>query len=261
VSKRELLGGRRTLRFEGFELEIPRDMSWAYSTGTYYERNVDHWFSRALRLVEGPIVYDVGANCGFYTLRAAAAGARVIAVEPTPSTFAALERNITRNGFGDVIALQVALGDRVGTTVLTLFSSSGNNTAVARRPESVAHLQVQGTVEVEATTIDDLTNTRGLPPPDILKIDTEGNDFAVLRGGLETLRKARPVIFTEYAEESRDAGYSLDDLRDLLVWLDYRLCLLADPFGARAVDLTLHPIPETSDAFGTIVAFPSDVEL
>jgi FkbM family methyltransferase len=256
VSKRELLSGRLTLDLEGFSLEVPRDMAWAFSTGAYYETNVDHWFVRAFENLERPVVYDIGANCGFYTLRAAAAGARVVAVEPTSSTFAALERNIARNAFRDATALRLALGDRVGTTRITLFSSSGNNSSVARRPESVAHLRVTGIEEVELTTLDELTTTWELPLPDILKIDAEGSDFAVLRGGARTLSESHPVILLEHAEESCDAGYTLEDVRAFLAELGYRLHLLADPFASAADDLTLHPIHESVEAFGTVLAVP-----
>ena len=261
VSKRELLAGRRTLALEGFSLEIPRDMAWAFSTGTYYETNVDHWFVRAVDRLERPIVYDVGANCGFYTLRAATAGARVIAVEPTSATFASLERNIARNDARDVSAFRLALGDRVGTAHFTLFSSSGNNTSIERRPESVAHLRVTGTEEVEMTTLDELTSTRGLPLPDILKVDAEGSDFAVLRGGSRTLAQSRPLILMEHAEEALEVGYTLDDVRRFLEGFGYRLYLLADPFAAGAADLTLHPLPESTEVFGTVLAIPADVVL
>src|SRR6266540_4425061 len=71
LSKRDLLLGRRAVKVDRCVLEVPNDMAWAFPDGTYYEKNVIHWFERALTGLGHPVVYDIGANYGFYSLKAA----------------------------------------------------------------------------------------------------------------------------------------------------------------------------------------------
>src|SRR5689334_12221452 len=59
------------------------------------------------------VVVDIGANIGMFTLLAASkTRAPVIAVEPSPPQFAALEANVAANGFTNVRAVQAAVSDR-----------------------------------------------------------------------------------------------------------------------------------------------------
>jgi hypothetical protein len=59
--------------------------------------------------------------------------------------------------------------------------------------------------------------------PDLIKMDVEGAETAVLRGAQRTLREARPVLFALHGDEQRkacapilrDAGYSIHDLDGL----------------------------------------------
>src|SRR5947208_7537370 len=77
-----------------YTLEVPADMAWCFEGGSYYERNVATWFERIAAALDGRAVYDVGANCGYYSLLAAQAGATVYAFEPVATTFEALRRNL-----------------------------------------------------------------------------------------------------------------------------------------------------------------------
>lgn len=76
--------------------------------------------------------------------------------------------------------------------------------------------------EVELRRLDDL----GLDPVGLIKIDVEGHELAVLRGGLETLRRDRPAILVE-AEERHRAGV-LSELFALMAAEGYRGCFLLD---------------------------------
>jgi FkbM family methyltransferase len=126
----------------------------------------------------GDLFLDVGANVGSYTVIAAGAvGARVVAVEPVPSTFAHLGDNILLNGLAGRVSMKcLSLSDRAG---LVRFTSD---------LDSVNHILADGEegacIEVPATTLDDLV---GNDVPVAIKIDVEGHEFAVLRGAEKTL--------------------------------------------------------------------------
>src|SRR5215212_4823587 len=108
-----------------FTLEVPADMAWCFQDGSYYERNVAAWFGRIARTLDGAAVYDVGANCGYYALLAAEAGAPVYAFEPVPATLDALRRNLEQAQGAE--ALPFGLASARGRQEIHLYSSSGNN--------------------------------------------------------------------------------------------------------------------------------------
>jgi FkbM family methyltransferase len=125
---------------------------------------------------------DVGANVGSYTLLAAGAvGARVTAIEPIPSTFDALERNIAFNGLtGRVRAVRCGLSDAPGTLRFTANLDAMNRVV---EPGS----QEPG-IDVAVRTLDDVV---GGDAPALMKIDVEGYERHVLRGARTTLEDRR----------------------------------------------------------------------
>ena len=125
------------------------------------------------------LVVDVGANVGSYTVLAAGVvGAEVIAVEPLSESHAMLVDNIRENRLeGRVQALQLGLSDRLG---LLRFSADLNATN-----HVVCNDQHSG--RVDEIPVDTLDRVLGGRIPSLLKIDVEGFELPVLRGGEATL--------------------------------------------------------------------------
>jgi len=130
----------------------------------------------------GETFADIGANVGAYSVMAAGAvGAQVIAAEPVPTTFGSLELNIRLNLLGDKIeAHRCGLSDRLGELRFTTSHGCANH---------VARSDDDGPAEsVKITTLDDLCGAR---VPTIIKIDVEGHELPVLKGGLSVLGSSR----------------------------------------------------------------------
>ncbi len=132
-------------------------------------------------------VYDVGANWGYYVaLLATNAGfrGRVDAFEIAPGTFRQLASMVEACGIADRVTCHaVGLSDRAGTVGI----AEGLHSALTRIVP--AHSGHEGRV----TRLDDL----GLSDPDLVKIDVEGHEAAVLRGGAVRLARAKPLIVLE----------------------------------------------------------------
>lgn len=129
---------------------------------------------------EGGVVWDVGANVGFYSLLAARKAARVIAFEPLPENLSYLRRHIELNGLQErVQVLPIAASDHDGEGMFSIVL--GNRSEGSLRPE--------GTLPVRTMRLDSV----GIRP-DIIKIDVEGNEYQVLRGAVETMREYRPIV-------------------------------------------------------------------
>ena len=159
----------------------------------------------------GSVVYDVGAHYGYYSLLAshlAGANGRVIALEPSPRNLAVLRKHIELNRAVNITVLETALGDHQGEARFDNRAGSG-----------VGHLSPEGPLTVKLTTLDALG--REFPAPNVLKIDVEGAEEAVLLGGREMIVKGKPAIFLSthgpaLAENCsrllRGFGYSLREL-------------------------------------------------
>ncbi|MEA2449889.1 MAG: hypothetical protein QOG63_1821, partial [Thermoleophilaceae bacterium] len=177
--------------------EVPDDMAWAFGPDGFYEQDVTEWFDRLVQMLEPRVVYDVGANCGWFAVRAARAGAAVRAFEPVPTTADVLERNL--RGTTDTRVIRAAVGEAPGTALMHLYSSCGNNSLVERQLPPGHALRHTGRHEVEILRLDDLVGGDGFPAPELVKIDIEGYELHALRGARETLRRHRPALLLEWS--------------------------------------------------------------
>jgi FkbM family methyltransferase len=242
LSKRDLLLGRRVVRLNGALLEIPPERGWAYADGTYWEKDVLPYLKRAAATVEDAVFYDVGANCGHYTVALAPSVGTVFAFEPVEKTFAVLQRNVKRNNLSNVELLRLALGDETGKTTFYLYGSSGLSSSI-KGPVSA-----ESEEQVCIAKLDALFEAGRLPPPDVIKIDTEGGELFVLRGARTLLKKALPILLLEFhAVQAQIAGYDLGDIRRELGALAYTL-----------FDLDGYPTPLAADEAlkGRVLALP-----
>jgi FkbM family methyltransferase len=191
------------------QFEVPADMAWAFEGGEFVERDVTALFDELMAETATGAVYDVGANCGWFAVRAARAGRPVRAFEPVPATADFAERNLGRIAGADARLVRAAVAETPGTATIHLYSSSGNNSLHERTLPPGHPLQRTGDLEVPVVRLDDLVGREGFPVPALIKIDVEGAELAVLRGARETLARDRPVVVMEWAEStSRDAGHA-----------------------------------------------------
>lgn len=157
-------------------------------------------------LPEHGVVWDVGANVGFYSLLAARKAAKVIAFEPLPQNLSYLDRHIALNGLQHRIEVcPVAASDYDGTGLFSIVP--GNRSEGSLRP--------YGTLSVRTVRLDSHDSI-----PDMIKIDVEGNEHEVLRGAVETMRAHHPLVLV--ARHSDDSH-----CKDLLEELGYQVSELA----------------------------------
>lgn len=152
-------------------------------------------------LREDDLFADIGANVGSYTVLAAGAvGAQVLSVEPLPSTYAGLIDNIRLNDLtARVQAHNCGISDRAGELRFTSGLDTMNR--VALPGEDLP------TCMVPVITLDVLCAAR---VPNLIKIDVEGHELAVLGGGPKVL--ASPQLQAVLIETNGSgARYGLDD--------------------------------------------------
>ncbi|ARS91705.1 FkbM family methyltransferase [Natrarchaeobaculum aegyptiacum] len=206
-----------------------------------YNRHGRDEMLAALEARCGPesVVYDVGANVGVYALALAAGepDRHVVAVEPAPVVADQLSANVRANGFGDRIAVRrCGLGAESGERdfcVSTYTELSGFDRASATRWEA----DVAAVEPVPVERLDDLIAEAA--PPDVIKIDVEGEAASVLRGGRDTLERHRPTILLEPHSDGLD-GAEPDVCRELLTDAGYEIAVqddfwIAEPTSTSAI--------------------------
>ncbi len=182
-----------------------------------HEPVTTRWF----RVEPRDTVVDVGAHIGRYTLMAATKASKVIAVEPDPSSFQLLKANVALNGFSNVVVVPEALSSTRGTRLLRLASRDNTGTS-SISPDGVAEPtvgEISAEVRVRSDTLDHLVETFHVRRIDWLKIDVEGHEIEVLRGGPAALKVTRKLILevTESTDETcrrivELAGFELDGI-------------------------------------------------
>ncbi|MGA9116923.1 MAG: FkbM family methyltransferase [Bacteroidota bacterium] len=133
-------------------------------------------------LRRGDTVWDAGAGFGLYAVLASVhlgGTGRVAAFEPEPRMRRLLERNASLNACRNLTVHGQALGERDG--VLDLFPSDSPNAGVSSSVRRRDYPLGSRPLPVGVRRGDSLVR-EGVPPPDVLKIDTEGAELSVLRG-------------------------------------------------------------------------------
>lgn len=182
-------------RLRGLRMLVDLSREKYYWLGTH-EEPVQAWLAAHVR--PGFTVYDVGAHAGFFTLlcaRLAGPAGRIVAFEPRAENVERLRANASANGFANIEIDARAVSDRPGEAAFTLVSSTLEGRLAADGDPADAR--------VPATTIDACVGA-GMLAPDVIKVDVEGAEGAVIRGAARTIASRRPLLVLEV--HSADAG-------------------------------------------------------
>ncbi len=172
----------------------------------HHDRNVSGelaFLHQCLKDKDRPIVFDVGANVGGYSSDVLAVNptATVFAFEPHPLTFERLVSNV--NAQRNIHPFNCAVGDRPGRQMLYDRSSEGGtmHASILRGVIEDIHKVQSSETEVNIISLDEFIEEKGLTRVDLLKIDTEGYELNVLKGGIKAIRSGTfKVIQFEFNE-------------------------------------------------------------
>ena len=183
------------------------------------------------------IVVDVGANVGAISLPAAVwlDQGHVYAIEPTDFAFAKLQRNLSCNPeiAKRITAVRTFIADESkAESDLTAFSSWPLGAAAPDSLHSV-HRGMKMSTTCGQITMDEFLSERNVRAS-LIKIDTDGNEFAILKGAHAALESMRPVVIFEACEYLMTPPRpTYEDFETLFERYAYIIC---DPKSLKAID-------------------------
>jgi FkbM family methyltransferase len=203
-----------------------RGKQWIASSSThgfwlgYWELANQRRFAAHLR--PGNVVYDVGAHVGLYTLLSSSAAGpegHVYAFEPFARNLDYLRRHIALNRLSNCTVVDAAISD---ATTEQYFEPTEH--------DSAGHLSDSGSVRVRTVSLDDFVlGSETHRPPTVMKINAEGAEMEVFRGGRRTIAQFMPTIFLsthsdeinrQCAEFLESLGYSLEHMAADKIWAE-----------------------------------------
>tara|TARA_B100001057_G_C22787470_1_gene926205 strand:- start:420 stop:1292 length:873 start_codon:yes stop_codon:yes gene_type:complete len=176
---------------------------------------------------KGSIAIDVGANIGLMTLamsKLVGNEGRVISFEPGPVSFGLLRRNIFTNVFnGNVIISDEALSDSLGK--FNLFFGKGESAAELHK--NIEYYKNRNKFMVKTQTIDNyfLENKINFSQVSFVKIDVQGHDLSVMRGGRTLFSTAKKIaVLIEFAPYLKAwENQTIDDFYNEIISFNFEI--------------------------------------
>jgi len=159
-------------------------------------------------------IIDIGAQSGLFTLMSKfLTNTKWYAFEPEPTNFMFLCDNIKLNNISNVEVFQNGISNTNDILKLNVCKSHsglntfGNNLIRFDKDDSYQ-------VNIETYTLDKFFENI---PFDFIKIDTEGCELNILKGGINVIKKYKPIILLEYEEPNiNQFNYTLKDLESFI---------------------------------------------
>ena len=194
----------------------------------YYEKSEFDFVCKIIEQLNnfGATILDIGANVGWYSLNLAKQfpKMKVFSFEPIPSTFESLKKNIGINHVDNIQEFNFGFSNLEKTLTFYYYPEGSGNASSANLTNSLDVQEIPCTVK----RLDDFINESNLSI-DFIKCDVEGAELLVFQGGIDSIRKYKPVIFTEMLRKwSKQFNYHPNEIITLLSALGYQCFTIKD---------------------------------
>ncbi|MBT7557775.1 FkbM family methyltransferase [Candidatus Woesearchaeota archaeon] len=156
-------------------------------------------------LLPSDCYWDIGANIGLYSLLAASTGANVISVEPSPSNFYLLMKNIELNKYENILALPIGLSDHNGMQIWS------PNLEIAHADNQINDTsdKIKNNAGLIVRSIDSLISDDNISTPTHMKIDVDGIEDLILLGGQKILKNKKLRFIQVEVDESSPSAVEI----------------------------------------------------
>ena len=214
-------GGSTALVIPPYRFLVP---SWELASAA---KNLEHvFFLRDYERVRGfepeGVVVDLGAYLGFYSVRASRRSEAVVAVEANPLACQYLGANLRLNSARNVKPLCLAVDQRSGAETFYVAEHMVNSSLLREYVEDFS--EVRAALRVPVITLEQLLDLVGVEEVDLLKVDVEGAEARVLKGGRRLFERG---VFRRVVVEVHPPYSTAREVADL-IGPGYRSLVLAE---------------------------------
>lgn len=251
------------LSFSSRDMTIGR---WLFVKGGFEHYLIERALSVAiadghLKQTNGGYLLDIGANIGTVCVHLVRKGlfAAALAIEPIPSNYSMLRRNIRLNSLErSIMAVDCAVSSVAGSCVMELAPGNSGDCRIRREGSSLQATRMGEarwpTLTVSVSTVDEVMSRAGVEPNDVklLWMDVQGHETHVLEGAHRLLeRSSCPVVMEFWPYGLARAGVTEREFLACVVPRFESFYDLATPSPGRI------PIAELSALFGVYTGFES----
>jgi FkbM family methyltransferase len=191
---------------------------FTWNSPVYQKETIEFFYNL---IQENFCILDIGAQSGAFSLLSQYfPTTKFYSFEPDPISYNCLLENININNITNIIPHPVALSSKSEEGILNINNSHrGLNTlgsSLLRFSE-----EDNEKIKVKIETIDNLFLNNKV---DLIKIDTEGAEYDILLGGINTIEKYKPKILLEYFDLNlRQFGRNIEQLNELIFSINYKI--------------------------------------
>jgi len=145
------------------------------------------------------VFYDIGGYIGYYSLTATKEikGIQVYTFEPNHKSYIEIQRNVLELNYQDRIdVMNIALSDVNCKQTFYVSSRSARSSLYADWAQKESG-QIETSYEVVCFKIDTLVRNGRIMPPNVIKLDAEGNEIKILDGAIDTIQQYKPSLLIE----------------------------------------------------------------
>ncbi len=168
---------------------------------------------------DGQTFLDIGSNIGWYSLNIATfyKNSEIYAFEPMLKPFEIMNENVKLNNLSNIKTFNYGLSDCEQLETFYYYPE-GTVNASLKNLQNKAKIKKQ---KIMVYTLDSIVRKNDLKV-DFIKCDVEGAEIKVLKGGLETLKKYKPILFLEILRKwTKKFDYDSNDIIKILEDLGY----------------------------------------
>ena len=185
------------------------------------EDNEMHILRRITDVAEIHSFFDIGANEGWYSFHMMSRLPDILcySFEPIPETYHRAKANLQINGMSVENLFNIGLSDVEKREIFYFDNAESGATSM----QNIREKKNITEVECSLRRLDNVVEELGIASMDLMKIDVEGSELMVLKGGMHSIEKYKPVIFCEMLRKwSAKFGYHPNDIIHLLEGTGYK---------------------------------------
>lgn len=195
-------------------------ISYVLKCGNYWESWMHYYFKKFSD--KNKVCLDIGANIGCHSVILSNYFSKVYAFEPQKDVFKLLKKNILVNDCQNVVINDFGLSDKESTAKMRCFDEN--------KPVNIGSIGItddeNGCETIQIKTLD----TLNIQDIGFIKIDIEGHEYNAFIGGLNTIKKNKPVIIFEEHNKKSKVFNLIESLNYKIEKISYTNDYLALPF-------------------------------